>query len=187
NPNKDADGNQVVSTGKTAKDYVIVFTYKVVVNKKDDSGNALAGATFELYKKISGSDELVPVTGTINTDGDVFTFSGLDDGDYVLKETVAPANYTPIADIEFTVAATHAPDTLVLTALSGDVTTGEATFAADVAAGSLSTDIINILGASLPETGGMGTVLFYVLGSLLVLGAGVLLVVRIRANRSASK
>ena len=186
NPNKDADGNQVVSTGKTPKDTVIVFTYKVIVNKKDDSGNALPGATFELYKKVSGSADVL-VSGTVSAEGDVFTFSGLDDGNYVLKETVAPTNYSPIADIEFTVSATHDADALVLTALSGNATTGEATFAADVDAGSLSTDIINNLGASLPETGGMGTVLFYVIGSLLVLGAGVLLVVKIKSNRAAAK
>ena len=186
NPNKDADGNQVVSTGKTPKDTVIVFTYKVIVNKKDDSGNALPGATFELYKKVSGSADIL-VSGTVSAEGDVFTFSGLDDGNYVLKETAAPTSYNPISDIEFTVSAAHDADALVLTALSGDVTTGEATFAADVDAGSLSTDIINNLGASLPETGGMGTVLFYVIGSLLVLGAGVLLVVKIKSNRSAAK
>lgn len=186
NPNKDADGNQVVSTGKTPKDTVIVFTYKVIVNKKDDSGNALPGATFELYKKVSGSADIL-VSGTVSAEGDVFTFSGLDDGNYVLKETAAPTSYNPISDIEFTVSAAHDADALVLTALSGDVTTGEATFAADVVAGSLSTDIINNLGASLPETGGMGTVLFYVIGSLLVLGAGVLLVVKIKANRAAAK
>ena len=186
NPNKDADGNQVVSTGKTPKDTVIVFTYKVIVNKKDDSGNALPGATFELYKKVSGSADIL-VSVTVSAEGDVFTFSGLDDGNYVLKETAAPTSYNPISDIEFTVSAAHDADALVLTALSGDVTTGEATFAADVVAGSLSTDIINNLGASLPETGGMGTVLFYVIGSLLVLGAGVLLVVKIKANRAAAK
>lgn len=186
NPNKDADGNQLTDTGKTPKDTVIVFTYKVIVNKKDDNGNPLSGATFELYKKMSGSTDIL-VSGTVNTNGDVFTFSGLDDGDYVLKETAAPTSYNPISDIEFTVTATHDPDTLVLTALSGNAATGEATFADDVANGTLSTDIINSLGASLPETGGMGTVIFYVIGSLLILGAGVLLIVKLRAGRSSVK
>ena len=40
--------------------------------------------------------------------------------------------------------------------------------------------VANNQGATLPETGGMGTTLFYVIGGLLVVGAGVLLVVRIR-------
>ena len=38
----------------------------------------------------------------------------------------------------------------------------------------------NNRGATLPETGGMGTTLFYIIGGLLVVGAGILLVVRIR-------
>ena len=38
----------------------------------------------------------------------------------------------------------------------------------------------NNQGATLPETGGMGTTLFYIIGGLLVVGAGILLVVRIR-------
>lgn len=38
--------------------------------------------------------------------------------------------------------------------------------------------IINQSGSQLPSTGGMGTWLFYMLGTMLVLGAGVLLVSR---------
>ncbi|MDY3984019.1 LPXTG cell wall anchor domain-containing protein, partial [Dysosmobacter sp.] len=37
-------------------------------------------------------------------------------------------------------------------------------------------------GATLPETGGIGTTIFYVLGTILVLGAGVLLVTKKRMN-----
>ena len=40
--------------------------------------------------------------------------------------------------------------------------------------------IVNQSGTELPSTGGMGTTIFYVLGSILVLGAGVLLVVKKR-------
>lgn len=46
--------------------------------------------------------------------------------------------------------------------------------------GGLSTDVVNEAGTTLPETGGMGTTIFYVLGGLLVVGAGVLLIVRLR-------
>lgn len=186
NPNKDSAGNQLTDTGKTPKDEVIVFTYKVIVNKKDDNGNALSGATFKLYKKISGQAD-VEVVGTVNADNNVFTFSGLDDGDYVLKETAAPTDYNPIEDIEFTVSSTHDADSLTLTALSGNVTSGTATFADDLTEGSLSTDVINKLGATLPETGGMGTTVFYVVGALLVIGAGVLLIVKKRVSKTSSK
>ena len=42
--------------------------------------------------------------------------------------------------------------------------------------------IANNKGATLPETGGMGTTVFYVLGGILAVGAGVLLVTRRRMN-----
>ena len=42
--------------------------------------------------------------------------------------------------------------------------------------------VANNKGATLPETGGMGTTIFYALGSILVLGAGVLLVVKKRMS-----
>lgn len=46
----------------------------------------------------------------------------------------------------------------------------------------LSTDIVNVSGAILPSTGGTGTKLFYILGSMFVLAAGVLLVARKRVK-----
>ena len=48
--------------------------------------------------------------------------------------------------------------------------------------GSVHADIQNNEGTVLPSTGGMGTTLFYVIGAVLVIGAGVLLVVRRRMN-----
>ena len=42
------------------------------------------------------------------------------------------------------------------------------------------TEIENRSGSFLPETGGMGTTLFYVLGTILVTGAGVIMVARRR-------
>lgn len=44
--------------------------------------------------------------------------------------------------------------------------------------GAVALTVRNNQGATLPETGGMGTTLFYVIGSLLVVGAGILLIVR---------
>ena len=42
----------------------------------------------------------------------------------------------------------------------------------------------NKTGAELPSTGGIGTTIFYVLGSILVLGAGVVLVVKKRMGKA---
>jgi len=43
-------------------------------------------------------------------------------------------------------------------------------------------DVVNNAGAVLPSTGGIGTTIFYVIGSLLVIGAGVVLVTRRRMD-----
>ena len=42
--------------------------------------------------------------------------------------------------------------------------------------------VLNQSGTELPSTGGMGTTIFYVLGSILVVGAAVLLVTRKRMS-----
>lgn len=48
--------------------------------------------------------------------------------------------------------------------------------------GIIITDIENKSGAELPSTGGMGTTLFYIVGAVLVIDAGVLLVTRRRMS-----
>ncbi len=119
-----------------------------------------------------------------------FEWKGLDAGQYVLSETTTPAGYNTISDINITVTAehkvlfdTHAEDfSDVLTSLNGSVTSGEVTM--KKADGSLTTDVENKSGLQLPSTGGMGTTLFYVVGSVLVLVAGVLLVSKKRMNNA---
>ena len=172
---------QAGENGTTPDDVVIVFTYKVVVNKVDKDKNPLEGAGFTLYKK-NASGEYVAVGGELKGDDmTTFTWSGLDDGDYKLVETTTPAGYNTIADIVFTITAGHVDGASPsLSTLSGDVTSGTATFTADVTAGSLTTNVVNQSGATLPETGGIGTTIFYVVGGILVIGAGVVLVTKKR-------
>ena len=52
----------------------------------------------------------------------------------------------------------------------------------NVADGSLTAEIENKEGTALPSTGGIGTTIFYVLGAILVVGAGVVLVTRRRMS-----
>ncbi|HJD03260.1 MAG TPA: SpaH/EbpB family LPXTG-anchored major pilin [Candidatus Mediterraneibacter caccogallinarum] len=171
-------------TGKTPDDTNIVFTYKVVVNKVDEDKKPLAGAQFTLQKKqANGSWEDIG-SATVSENQATFTFSGLDDGDYKLSETKTPDGYNDIADIVFTITAEHdiVSNDPRLTSLTGDTTTGEITFTPNTSNGSLTTDVENKSGAELPETGGMGTTIFYVLGAILVIGAGVLLIARRRTD-----
>ena len=46
----------------------------------------------------------------------------------------------------------------------------------------LATKVVNKSGSTLPETGGIGTTIFYVVGVILMLGAGVLLVTKKRMS-----
>ena len=188
NPNDDQGGEN----GKTPDDTVIVFTYKTVANKVTknpayvEGGSEpkyipLKGAGFTLYKK-NASGEYVAVGSEVKGDEmTTFEWKGLDDGDYKISETTTPAGYNTIADIEFTITAEHEvlSDNPTLTSLSGgDKFTGK------VETGALSADIENNKGSTLPETGGMGTTIFYVLGSVLVIGAAVLLITKKRMGAS---
>lgn len=193
NPNKTENGENK-ETGKTPEDTVIVFTYKTIINKVTKNPDydpevegskeyiPLTGAEFTLEKYNKETDKWEAITVVKNDEETTFTFTGLDDGNYRLTETKTPAGYNSIDPIEFTVTAEHdvLSDNPALTSLSGNATTGELTFTSNTTEGSLSADVVNKAGNTLPETGGMGTTIFYVLGSILVLGAAVLLITRKR-------
>ena len=109
-----------------------------------------------------------------------FEFTGLDDGDYKLIESTTPSGYNTIDSIEFTISATHdeTSDDPKLTALSGNAPSGEATFTPKESDGSLTTNVVNEKGSTLPSTGGRGTTMIYIIGAALVITAGVVLVMR---------
>ena len=172
--------------GETPWDNVIVFTYKVVVNKIDQAGDPLEGAQFTLTKKTKNGTDVVK-TMDVNTTLTQFTLSGLDDGEYTLTETVTPAHYNTISPITFTVTADHKIDwdsistrDNVLTSLSGEKKVGEITFNVDKKAGTLTTDVVNNIGTTLPGTGGIGTTIFYVVGGGLMVAAAILLITKKR-------
>ena len=191
NPNDEQGGE----TGKTPDDTVIVFTYKTVIDKVDGEQQPLDGAEFTLEKFVpaeEGADEYNDVKGnwtpvgaaTLTEEGTKFTFSGLDDGVYRLTESKTPDGYNTIEPIIFTITAGHEveSDSPALTGLNGNKVSGEIEFTPNQGEGSLTAKVVNQGGIQLPETGGMGTTLFYIAGAVLVIGAAVLLVTRRRVN-----
>jgi LPXTG-motif cell wall-anchored protein len=181
-------------TGTTPDDKNIVFTYKTIFNKvKEDGTTALTGADFKLEKKVKGAwvdvtklhtgEGAINPTKTGDDKGSTFTFSGLDDGVYKLTETKTPKGYNSIDPIEFTISATHVieSDDPKLTALTGTVG-AEFTLKPSITDGSLTGNVVNKEGSTLPSTGGIGTTIFYVLGGLLVIGSGIILVARRKAS-----
>ncbi|MBQ2690571.1 MAG: LPXTG cell wall anchor domain-containing protein, partial [Clostridia bacterium] len=101
------------------------------------------------------------------------------DGDYKLVEITTPAGYNTIQDIEFTITAEHEvlADNPQLTKLEG----GDK-FKGEVSTGILTGKVVNETGNVLPETGGIGTTIFYALGAVMVIGAGVLLIAKKRMS-----
>lgn len=147
------------------------------------AGDVKMPETYEEWVERYGDQNVILTSAA---DG-IFKIAGLDDGTYYLREIQAPNGYNLLEDdVKLVITAETSnvqnwagdPD-LALTALNISVNDGE------LQPGNTDTGIVNVTvennrGATLPETGGMGTTLFYIIGGLLVVGAGVLLVVRIR-------
>ena len=100
---------------------------------------------------------------------------GLDADTYYLEETKAPGGYNKLAGpVEVEISHTVTDEGVHMThTLKQDTTNVE------------KVEIENKSGTELPETGGIGTTIFYVLGSILVIGAVVLLITKKRMNAAA--
>ena len=182
----------------TEGDTVKVYNAKFTVTKQDGEGKALAGAGFVIknsagkYYKYNAA--AVPATEAQGTEGEegyvpakdaepagviwvdsiddateyksdaqgtVPAFKGLADGTYTLVEKTVPSGYNKAADSTFTIAA-------------GDYTATNL---------EQTSTVVNNSGTELPSTGGIGTTIFYVVGSVLVIAAGILLITKKRMGR----
>lgn len=193
NPNYTGLG-ETSPKGETPEDKVTIFTFSLDINKVgEDKKTPLSGAVFTLQKNINGV--WTDLTLVKSTDGTNFKVTGLDAGVYRLEETVAPAGYNKLtAPIYFRVLAnadTLAADPLLRTVsverLNSDLTDQSSSesdnkVAFDTTGGKLSTTVVNGTGSLLPETGSVGTRLLYILGSVFVIGAGILLITKRRMD-----
>lgn len=168
------------SQTKTYTWNVDIFKY----TKNGDEEKALAGATFTLSKNSDGSNPIAMVskgnnvyrvakTGESGTVTEIttdstgkFTIEGLDADTYYLTETKAPAGYNKLAGS--------------VTIVIGE--NGVVNGTTEAPQGVDEVKVLNQTGTELPSTGGMGTTIFYVIGSVLVLAAAVLLITRRRMS-----
>ena len=111
------------------------------------------------------ADEVDNAVDTVTTpDSGKITFKGLDAGDYQLVETEAPAGYNKLqAPQDIKIEATYDPVTGKLTGWTVNTQDGMN--------GTVTIEVQNNKGALLPETGGMGTVIFTVAGIAIIAGA----------------
>lgn len=138
---------------------------------------------YEVWEEFNATTNVIM---TSTAEG-VFGVSGLDDGTVYLLEIKAPTGYNLMErDVRIDIAATTANGqnwngaaNTALTALTIAVDQGNAQNG-NTDTGVVNVTVTNNQGSTLPETGGMGTTLFYVIGGLLVVSAGTLLVVRFR-------
>lgn len=173
-------------TGTSVPSVTHGYTFGFDINKTDGTGgSALAGAVFQLQKKGESTpiklivkqagdetqpaivrpakaDEMGQAVDTITTPkSGKITFEGLDAIAYQLVETEAPDGYYKLKDpVDVTIAANYDQDGVLQ---SWTVNGG----GNDVAV-----NIQNNKGTLLPETGGMGTILFTLVGAAAI-GYGI--------------
>lgn len=167
---------------------VNVFSFNIVINKyaADNESTKLEGAKFVLknaegkyYKYDANTKAVTWVVGkadatevTTDTQG-VARFDGLQAGTYKLEETAAPAGYNQLIK-----------DITIVLKEDGSATIDDAASTPE-ADRSLTAGVANSTGTMLPETGGIGTVIFVALGALAVICAGVFLVTNKRMSKES--
>lgn len=190
----------------TTESITKTYTYMIDVIKTDINNKVLEGAQFQLYREDSNGANTIkdkdnnvikvgsPVkfisegtgvyeitddgtTGAIDTitAGDI-VIRGLDVGTYYLQETVAPKGYNKV-DYPIKVEIVRDATTQLGNNNIGYVNNG--VYDAETGGGY---QVINQTGSLLPNTGGMGTTMIYVTGSILVVAAVVILVTKKRMS-----
>lgn len=163
---------------ETEADTVATQTYEINVLKVDQNDSPLAGAGFVLKdnenkyyaivdNKVTWVTDIEAATVKTSNEEGKLAFYGVDAEIFQLVEKVVPGGYTGVGD------------TQVSTKKTGDEFHGQNVPEANPAI------VKNVLGNALPETGGIGTTVFYVLGGVLLLGALVVLAVLKRKETSA--
>ena len=137
------------------------------------STNATAPYLVASPEMIAAKDHITYVIEAGDT-----TIAGLGEKSYYLYEIKAPSGYNLLPEATKFTLHLRAADISTAQGMPY-LTLGESTVEHPLAL-----TIANNAGATLPETGGIGTTLFYVIGALLVVGAGVLLVTKKRMGKA---
>jgi len=182
----------------TSHDQTQTYSFGIDIIKTDSQNSLIDGAKFKIYDAETGGNEVKVVelkksdidesvapgseedvlvcyrrartdeTGVeiVVTDGQV-RIVGFDNGTYYLEETEAPDGYNKLTTRQRFIIADSNLD---------------AVFNGEIFSSGSGVHVVNKTGTMLPETGGIGTTLFYVIGGVLVAAAVVLLVTKKRMS-----
>lgn len=200
-----ADPSDAKTTGVSKTD-TYTFALKVQKTQMKD-GSALAGASFTVYKGAEGKDKVKFTQHTDgyyypNADGSIekipvasdgtFLIKGLDAGNYWLEETTVPTGYyAPAGKFQVVLKSAVAADGTLGSGSAADALTAVNSADESLVGGAaidttyadqLNVTIKNSDIPTLPSTGGMGTMLFTVLGVILMALAAGLFFFRRRKN-----
>ena len=161
--------------GTTETKTTTTYTYKFNLKKTDADEKEIEGAEFKLYKdnkeilvvleNEADSIYRVAVAGEAGVTIKVghATIKGLDAGTYYLEEVVSPEGYNKLTSkVKVEVKGKNNDNSFHINDIS----------------------VVNYTGSLLPETGGIGTMLFITFGLILILGFGLLLVTKLRAYKA---
>ncbi len=164
-PNSDDPG----TSSNTDKGSVKVYTYKLVINNKNEKGEALKGSTLKLERKMDDGSYKEVTTITNDNNGTV-TWDRLDAGEYKLSETGTPDGYDKLDDITFTITPEISEDGK-LTKLNSSFP--NATINLDGTNSSITANVTHETKTTLPVTGAIGLVALG-LGAVAIGGAALI-------------
>ncbi|MBQ3499932.1 MAG: SpaH/EbpB family LPXTG-anchored major pilin [Oscillospiraceae bacterium] len=165
----------------TTEDGTVTKTFAFDLVKTDSQNKLIDGAEFRIYDAAEDGNEVAVVydeeDGIYRRDAGLMTgenivvkdgkvrIEGFDNGTYYLEEVVTPEGYNQLPERQKFIIA------------DGNL---DATFNGEIYSTGSGVHVVNKSGTMLPETGGIGTTLFYVVGGILVAGYLVFLVTKKR-------
>lgn len=170
----------------TTHDKTQTYTFGFDIVKTDSQNILIDGAEFKIYDAENGGNEVAVVlmddhvtyrraradeTGiSIKVKNGKVRVAGFDNGTYYLEETVSPSGYNKLTTRQKFIISDANLDSVFNDTI---YSTGSGVH------------VVNKTGSMLPETGGLGTTIFVVLGVAAMLGTGVVLFSRKRMSQIA--